>query len=922
MDYDEPGDTDLIAQLLTARHRPIRLVLALADGPSDDILLPQRVSGTEAICDGIELRVYCLSLDAGLPLKELIGVAAQVQLVTDAGDLRSLCGIVTEASQGESDGGLATYQLVLRDALAVLDLAVNTRVFLGKTELEIVQLLLAEARRHNPALAASFEFEVNTALGMRRDPTRSQIIQYNERTGAFIRRLLRRRGIGWFFRPGRASAAETDSEAPCPPVHTMVLFDDARRLKQSPAGVVRFHRNAATEERDTITAWCGVRTLQPGRFSYFSWDHANPRGTGFMTASAASEADQGTRGTRLAAELERYLIEAPHVRDDHEDLTVLARQAMARSDFEAKCYVAEGGVRSCAAGEYFTLDGHPDMDQHGDGERDFVIVSQHIVAQNNLPKAYDARVERLFARNRWETDPALPVAARNWFDAGEMRFFLRMTCVRRDTRFVPAPDLQNDRPHAAMQSAIVVGPTGETVHCDELGRIKVRFSGMREKDHAHAEGAGASGADADSAWVRVATNWAGPISGSGSHFGALTLPRAGTEVLIAFLGGDPDKPVVIGQLYNTSGRPPHFGTDGLPGNRYLSGMQSREVKGTRVNQLRLDDTPGQINAQLSSDHGRSELNLGWLTQPRTKGTGTARGEGAELTTDQQLALRAGKGMLLSAWQRLGSGGRQLDRSDYLALMEECVELFRSLGEYAASHEGLAVDAAAQDGLKSGIKNWDKSGAAAIGVTAPDGISFATSKAVVTYAATNIDTVAQQHLQLTAGQRMNVNAGKGISLFSHANGLRAIAHHGPLLMQSQFDTTQIDSGKDVKISAKGRVIIQAEELVFVNTGGAYIALKGGAPEIGGPGALTVKTDGHNWNGAASKSADLPKFTDGEFVRTPRVLRGSDGEPVEGVKINVEVDGQRRTVTTNSAGEGEKITSDTVQQLRAFFDPKDI
>ncbi|WP_338770869.1 type VI secretion system Vgr family protein [Massilia sp. METH4] len=912
MDHDQFDDTDPLEQYLTARNRPIQMRLVLADGLSDTVLLPQRVSGTEAICVGIELRVYCVSLDVHLPLKELIGVAAEVQIVTDEGKLRSLCGIVAEAAQGESDGGLATYQLVVRDALAILDLAVNTRVFLDKTELEVVQAVLTEARRNNPALAAAFEFEVDAALGMRRYPPRKQIVQYNEGTGAFVKRLLRRRGISWFFRP---KPRDEDSRAAAP-VHTLVLFRDTKRLKQAPAGCVRFHRNSATEQRDTITAWSGVRTLRPGSVTHFSWDYANPRGTGFMTAHADTMADQGAKGNKLAAQLDRYLVEAPHVRDNAEDLGALAQQAMARSDFESKCYHAEGGLRSCAAGEYFRLDGHPDLAEHTEEERDFVILSLQFIAQSNLPKAFDARVERLFARNRWTADMAdIPLAARNWFDAGEMRFFMRMTCVRRDTRFVPAWDPRTDQPRAGMQSAIVVGPAGEEVHCDTHGRIKVRFGAMRERDHADG---GASGTDADSAWVRVATNWAGTAAGPGSHFGALSLPRAGTEVLIAFLGGDPDKPVVIGQLYNTAARPPHLGTDGLPGNRYVSGIRSREIKGTRVNQLRLDDTPGQISAQLASDHGRSELNLGALTQPRTNGTGAPRGEGAELTTDKHLALRGAKGMLLSTWQRLGSGGKQLDRTEYLALMQECVELFRSLGEYAATHEGLPVDDAAQGELQSGVKDWDKAGAAAIGMTAPDGISFATSKAVVTYAATNVDTVAQQHLQLTAGQRFNVNAGKGISLFSHANGLHAVAHHGPLLMQSQHDTTQIDSGKDVKISAKGRVIIMAEEIVLVNTAGAYLALKGGGPEIGGPGTMTIKTDGHHWNGPASQKAELPKFAEGEFCRTPRAIRPSDGEPVEGVKLNLEVDGGTPiAITTDSAGEGGKITGDTVQWLHAYL-----
>ncbi len=930
MDYDDDFDTaNSLAQYLTAKNRPLRLRLGFADGTSDNVLLPQRINGVEAVCDGIELRIYCVALDANIPLKTLIGLPAEVQIVTDQGELRSICGIVAEASQGESDGGLATYQLVLRDALAILDLSVNTRVFFKQSELEVVQTVLREARRNNPTLAAAFDVEVETALGLRQEPARQQIIQCNEATGAFLRRLLKRRGIAWFFRAGRAASGGRDGgeAAAATPKHTMVLFHDAKRLKQSPAGRVRFHRNSATEERDTITAWSGVRTLRPGRVTRFSWDYGNPRGTGFMSASVGSEADQGAKGNKLASGLDQYLVEPPHVRDNYEDLCALAQQGMARSDFEAKCYYAEGGVRDCGAGEYIGLDDHPDLAGHSEEERNFVILARHITAQNNLPKGFDARVDRLFARNRWSIDSAdLPLAGRNWFDSGELRFLARLTCVRRDIRFVPAYDPRTDLPHPQMQSAVVVGPAGEEVHCDAQGRVKVRFGGMREQDHAHAEGAGASDSDADSAWVRVASNWAG--SGDGMHFGALALPRPGTEVLLAFLGGDPDKPVIIGQLYNNLARPPYLGLGDLPGNKYLSGMKSREIRGRRANQLRLDDTPGQISAQLASEHGRSELNLGWLSQPRNKGAGAARGEGAELSTDAQLALRAGKGMLLSTWKRLGGGGKQLDRADYLTLMQDCVDLFRSLGEFAAAQQGLPVDGKAQDELQSAIKQWDNGsntaprgadgGAAAIGLTAPDGISFATSKAIVSYAASNIDTVAQQHLQMIAGQRFNVNAGKGVSLFAQQEGLAAIANHGKLLLQSQHDSTQIDSAKDVKISAKGRVIIMAEEIVLVNAGGAYISLKGGTPEVGGPGALTIKTDGHNWNGPASRSAELPTFSEGDFGRKPRLLRAGDGGPVKDTGFEVEREGDAAlSGKSDGGGVGGKVEGERIEQLGAGF-----
>ena len=682
-------------------------------------------------------------------------------------------------------------------------------------------------------------------------------------------------------------------------------FNGAERLRR----ILTARNRPLRLNLDAITAVGCMRTLRPGRASRHSRDHANRGGINCLGASAASTAGQGATGNKRAAALDHYLAAASHVRDTCGDLEALARQAMARFDVETKCFHAGGGVHDCAAGEYSTLAGHPEIDRHRDEERRFVVSAQHMTVQNNLSEKDDARVERQFARNGWHVDTAaLPLGRQHWFGAGEFRCLARMTCVRCGIAFVPAYDPRVDLPHPQLQSAIVVGAPGEAVHCDAMGRVKVRFAPMREEVHAHAGGAGASGLDRDSAWVRVANSWAG----SGHHFGALALPRCGTEVLVALLGGDLDKPIIIGQPYNASARPPYLGGNDLPVNKSLSGIKTREINGARANQMRFDNTAGQISAQSSSDHGRSELNLGWLTRPREQGAGAADGQ-AKLTTGAQLALRAGKGMSLSAWKRRDGGGKQLVRADCLALMEDCLDLFRSLGNYAAQHQASPVDEQAQGELQAATKDWSRGS-----ITAPAGIGFATSQAIVSYAARNIDSVARQHVQVTAGQRFNVNAGKGVSLFAQNEGLSAIAHHGKLLMQSQHDSTQIDSANDVRISARGRVIIMADDIVLINSAGAYLSLKDGAPEIGGPGPMRVKTAGHHWDGPASKSAELPTFGDGNFARTPRLLRGSDGLPVKEMELTLQRDGAAAVSgVTDGAGAAGKIEADHVEQLAARF-----
>jgi type VI secretion system secreted protein VgrG len=451
----------------------------------------------------------------------------------------------------------------------------------------------------------------------------------------------------------------------------------------------------------------------------------------------------------------------------------------------------------------------------------------------------------------------------------------------------------------------------------------VRFPGCRpnERNSIAFDRAGIS--VTDSAWLRVVTPWAG------ERFGVSFIPRVGMTVRVEFQNGDPDRPIVTGATHSGPTPPPAFSrVSALPAERYLSGIVSREVRGRRGNQLRLDDTPGQISAQLASEHGAAQLNLGYLTHPRQGGRGAARGEGFELATTESGSIRTAKSLLISAWKRLDTQGKQLSSEEHIALMQDCLDLFKSLGQYAADHQALALDPAPQAELKSDVAAAEggsntapegQPGKPTLSISAPAGLAFTTPKTIVSYAGVNLDTVAQQHMQLTAGQRFNLNAGKGISLFAHHDGITQIAHHGTFLMQSQHQDMQLDSATDIKMTAGRRLVIMAEqEIVLMVGGGAYLKLKGGAVEIGGPGALHVKTDGHYWDGPASNAAELPSFGEGNLGRTPRLLRPTDGKPVEGMQVHVEREGAAAVSgVSDSAGKAGNVITDRLQQLKVFF-----
>jgi uncharacterized protein involved in type VI secretion and phage assembly len=232
------------------------------------------------------------------------------------------------------------------------------------------------------------------------------------------------------------------------------------------------------------------------------------------------------------------------------------------------------------------------------------------------------------------------------------------------------------------QTALVVGPAGVPVYTDRDHRIKVQFHWQRgDASHsrlAHPDPASHTGAPADDqagTWVRVATPLA-PVAGA--NWGSNAVPRVGQEVLVDFIEGDIDRPVVIGVLYNGKGAADAQsnqvaqGGGSATGNAsawfpgegaahahpaVLSGIKSQALQASQrgdgsYRQLVFDDSPGQPRVALqhhASPHtGTAELNLGHLRHQTDNQRLAPAGFGAELKAEHATALRAGAGMLLSA----------------------------------------------------------------------------------------------------------------------------------------------------------------------------------------------------------------------------------------------------------------------------------
>ncbi|HEJ3753083.1 TPA: DUF2345 domain-containing protein, partial [Pseudomonas aeruginosa] len=325
----------------------------------------------------------------------------------------------------------------------------------------------------------------------------------------------------------------------------------------------------------------------------------------------------------------------------------------------------------------------------------------------------------------------------------------------------------------------------------------------------------------------------------------MAIPRIGQEVIVDYLDGDCDQPIVTGRTYRATNRPPYA----LPDHKILSTIKSKEYKGSRANELRIDDTTAQISAALMSDHGASALHLGYLTHPRPEG-GKPRGEGFELRTDEHGAVRAARGLLLSTEEQLRAGAGHLDRGVVVQVLEAALELARELGDYAGEHQGVGHDAAPQQTLQEAVRDLghganDESGKSnggkpAIALSGPAGIAAATPTSLTLAAGEHVDSVARQNQQVTAGQKVVINAGSDIGLFAQGGELRQITHQGPMLLQAQKNDIRLEAEQSVEVSASQQhVLVTAKEHITLMCGGAYLTLKGGNIELGMPGNFVVK-----------------------------------------------------------------------------------
>ncbi|PRP97582.1 Phage-related baseplate assembly protein [Enhygromyxa salina] len=532
----------------TERLHPVTAELWFPRGPALNVKV-RRVSGHERLAGPYEFEVE-FSLEAGaIDLEQLLGT--ECELILDRSGLgRHIYGIVARvefALDADADAlvGDEGARVIVTPAFSLLNQDIDTRFFSGMSVIEILDEVLG-------ASLQGYRREVDVGSHIIRDyPRRDYCVRFRESTLAFCERVMQEEGIGYFFQ------ADLDGER-----ERMVLFDNNEDCAQvellvpEPIPIVRTRPDELDRESLQQLDWLARRV--PNRVIARAYNLKDPA----HIEQAAAQREASVEQQVVVEGQRRHIIDDPI--DDPagtnfdgaglEQSQRTASLAFERYGVDAGEGRGRGNAIGFVPGAVFEV-GEGAQDSRRDSS--FLLTRvDHEAIRDESPGADGFRYENRFSCTP-STQPYRPERAR------------------------PRPSVQG------VLTGVIVGPEGEEVHTDALGRVRVQFHADR-----HAEGL-----EPSSCWVRVAQIWAG------QGYGAMVIPRVGMEVVVSFIDGNPDCPIVTGCVYNGAQEPPYP----LPAELTKTTFKSRSSPGGEgFNELRVEDAKGSEQIFV---HGQRRMDV-------------------------------------------------------------------------------------------------------------------------------------------------------------------------------------------------------------------------------------------------------------------------------------------------------------------------
>ncbi|QSI28631.1 type VI secretion system tip protein VgrG [Variovorax sp. RKNM96] len=559
-----------------------------SDSPANGELMFWRIVGHEALARPSTYELTVLSKNRALDAKDILGRAFDVVIEfqdKDGGAHERHCqGHAVRFERTGHVGRHFEYRIGLRSWFWLLCKRINSRILQDKKVLEVLDAVFEDSpiKRFKKTKSGS-------VIGTHNP--RRYCVQHQESDYQFLSRLLEDEGIYYWFDAHDAPG-------------TMHLSDasDLAHDKLPAGGTLRHVATDTTEARhNEISRWVSARQFDTG--TYASQD------SNFKSIKKKLEAAGGTPDKHELAEFEAFEFAGGYFSGgDADDKGKLrGEEIVARR----QRHWALTTWPDVTAGRSFTFEGDPDGARDGD----YVIAACTFVASHPGYESIPSRTPRMpieRALREALDDDAVNAEARPALEAliasapalrndlqGTSAFLI--TALPIDVPFRP-PRLTPRVVMPGPQSAIVVGPAGEEIHADDFGRVKVHFHWDRyDKSN-----------EKSTCWVRVSQPWAG--KGWGGYF----IPRIGQEVIVDFLNGDPDRPIIVGRVYNDD-QPIPFGSHTQSGFRTRS---TPKGSASNCNEFRFEDKKGSeqvyLHAEKNQDIEVENDETHWVGHDRTK----------------------------------------------------------------------------------------------------------------------------------------------------------------------------------------------------------------------------------------------------------------------------------------------------------------
>ncbi|WP_260854367.1 type VI secretion system Vgr family protein [Paraburkholderia sp. BCC1884] len=816
----------------------------------NNVLLPQRLIGNSRIGRDYGFTLDVVSTSTNIELKTLIAQPVTLWLQQTDQSYLPYHGYVHTARRLGADGGLSAYQLEFASWLHFLKFRKDARIRQDKS----ADAILTDVFNAHPQAKGAFRFAIQNAL-----PQRSFCVQYEDDWN-FCQRIMEFEGLFSYFEQA------DDGKS-----HMAVVTDNIGALPALSPQTVNFYRSSVTSATDSLVQWSATRTLQSVTLTTRTVDYKSPSST--VNPKGTTVPTLATQGA-LPQQAEVYEYTGAYTYREQSRGDALSEIRVQEWESRAKRFEGAGAIRRVDAGRWFEFANHPEHDKDSAQNRQFAIIEANWYVENNLPASstqarsfpHSLQGELAAAKAAYQGDGAALTVAGT--DGSEGFLLVTIEAQRRAVAY--RSPFEHVKPEMQMQTATVAGPSNQEVYTDPLNRIKVHFHWDRLN----------GGDEKASCWIRVA------MSDTGGSYGGVHVPRVGEEVIVNWLDGDCDRPVVTGRVYNGA-KNPHWHSNGI-----LSGYKSKEHGGSGYNQMVMDDATGQNRMQLYSTSANSQLHLGYLIAQSANARGAYLGSGFDLKSDAYGAIGAGAGLYVSTYAKHATD-QQLDISEAHTQLTNAQSSIETLSQSSTTHQAesledgtnalktlIAATQSNRQGATSGA-NAASGGITAGGGTgsanafsepvmlmaSPSGIALSTQQSTHIAADQQITFVSGQSTHVATGKSLIASVAQTLSLFVQNAGMKLFAAKGKVEIQAQGDNIEVTAQKKVSlISATQNVEAMAKQEILLTAGGAYIRLKDGNIEIHAPGSIDVKGAQHSFNGPTRLDEKFPSWKDGTPSRS--------------------------------------------------------